>query len=261
MKKLTSTPLLHAADDFIKAPTRDNRDNLMLAADEYRDAWILAQPSVAKTATHTAKRRSLGTTYERALEVTRMLEGIPITLALQERTSGAAEECWWTLSWRTKYAQGGPNRRFYSTKDGCWTIPAALALEMIEEMETRGGLDEKYFDLRRRPNFESVVSSKISLEEREAALSKITGPDEDWGASPFFVIASDPNGQWKKVLIVNTDNGVATFRSITENAEYMPKKVLRPDEGWWLDNSMMDANVQQMRVFYSNLRDCLASKK
>ena len=127
-------------------------------------------------------------------------------------------------------------------------------------METRGGLDEKYFDLRRRPNFESVVSSKISLEEREAALSKITGPDEDWGASPFFAIASDPNGQWKKVLIVNTDNGVATFRSITENAEYMPKKVLRPAEGWWLDNSMMDANVQQMRVFYSNLQACLKSK-
>ena len=91
MKKLTSTPLLHAADDFIKAPTRDNRDNLMLAADEYRDAWILAQPSVANTSTNTAKRRSLGTSYERALEVTRMLEGIPIALALQERTSGTSE--------------------------------------------------------------------------------------------------------------------------------------------------------------------------
>jgi hypothetical protein len=132
---------------------------------------------------------------------------------------------------------------------------------MIEEMEALGGLDEKYFDARRRPNFESVVSSQMSLGERVEALSKITGPDEDWGTSPFFVIASDPNGQWKKVLIVNTDTGVATFRSITENAEYMPKKVLRPDEGWWLDNSMMDANVQQMRAFYSNLRDCLTSKK
>jgi hypothetical protein len=260
MKKLTSEPLLRAADDFIKAPTRDKQNNLMLAADEYRDAWILAQPSIANTAIHIAKRRSLGTTYDRALEVTRMLEGIPITLALQERTSGSTDEHWWTLSWRTKYAQGGPNRRFYTTKDGFWTIPAALALEMIEEMEALGGLDEKYIDSSRRPIFDSLVSSKMPLVERAAALSKVTGPEEDWGKSPFFVIASDPNGQWKKVLIVNTDTDVATFRSITENAEYMPKKVLRPDEGWWLDNSMMDANVQQMRAFYSSLRDYLTRK-
>ena len=27
-----------------------------------------------------------------------------------------------------------------------------------------------------------------------------------------------------------------------------------PGTDWWPDNSMMDANVQQMKTFYSNLR-------
>ncbi len=39
----------------------------------------------------------------------------------------------------------------------------------------------------------------------------------------------------------------------------MPKKVLRPGEGWWLDNSMMDANVQQTRAIYAHLRDYLGA--
>ena len=61
-------------------------------------------------------------------------------------------------------------------------------------------------------------------------------------------------------MIVNTDTDTATFRSITENPDYMPKKVLRPGGGWWLDNSMMDANVQQMMKFCTNLRDFLERK-
>ena len=38
------------------------------------------------------------------------------------------------------------------------------------------------------------------------------------------MITSDPNSHWKKVLIVNTDIDIATFRSITGNPDYMPKK-------------------------------------
>lgn len=71
------------------------------------------------------------------------------------------------------------------------------------------------------------------------------------------MVNSDPNDDWKKVMIVNTDTGTATFRSITKDPGYMPKKELRPGADWWLDNSMMDANVQQMKAFYSNLRDLL----
>lgn len=197
------------------------------------------------------------TTYDRQLEVTRVLKGIPVKLALQERTSTRVEKPWWTLSWRTKYSADGSNRRFYVTSDGCWTIPATVGLEMIDEMESLGGLDEEYFDYRRR-SFETRVSAKMTASEMADALEGITGPDEDWGADPFFVINGDPNDQWQKVLIINTENNIATFRSITRNPAYMQKKVLRAKADWWLANSMMDANVQQMRVFQAQLKNYLS---
>jgi hypothetical protein len=260
MNDQPSAPLRSAVDAFIDTPTTENRDKLLLAADAYRDVWILAQASTVRSETNIPKHRPLGTTYEREIEVKREVDGLPVKLALQERTSAKVDRPWWTLSWRTKYSQNGSNRRFYMTNDGCWVIPAAVAMAMIEEMEALGGLDEKYFDHRRRPAFETLVSSQISPQERAEALAKVTGPAEDWGKDPFFVITSDPHDQWKKVLIVNTDTDTATFRSITTNPDYMPKKVLRPGEGWWLDNSMMDANVQQTRAFYSNLRAYLAGR-
>ena len=260
MVESTSGPLLIAVDAYVEAPTGDNREKLIDAADEYREAWILAQASGAGAVRTKAKNRMSKTTYDRQLEVMRVIDGIPVKLALQERMSASVEKPWWTLSWRTKYSPDGSNRRFYLTKDGCWTVPAAIALEMVDEMEGLGGLDEEYFDQRRRPSFETLVSSEMSDAEKADALEGITGPDEDWGAAPFFVINFDPNDKWKKVLIINTDNDVATFRSITEDPDYMPRKVLRPDADWWLDNSMMDANVQQMRAFHLQLRNYLAGE-
>ena len=177
---------------------------------------------------------------------------------LQKRTSAAAGASWWVLSWRTRYSPNGTNRRFYFTrKDGVWTIPAARALEMMEEAESEGALDQEYLDLDRHAGFtcDPLVSTRKSSADRKRELDSFTGSEEDWGPDPFFVVNSDPNKNWKKVLIVNTDDGTATFRSITKDPDYRPKKVLRLGADWWLDNSMMDANVQQMRVFYSNLRD------
>ena len=260
MNDSSSASLLSAVEVFIKTPTSDNREKLLVAADGYREHWIVAQASLGATSKKTASHRATATTYDRQLEVARIVGGIPVKLALQERTSTTADQSWWTLSWRTQYSRGGSNRRFYITKDGCWKIPAVVALEMIEEMESLGGLDEKYFDHRRRPRFETLISGEMTPTQRAEALAKVTGPEEDWGPDPFVVITFDPNDSWKKVMIVDTSTDTATFRSITEDADYMPKKVLRPGEGWWLDNSMMDANVQQTRAFYSNLRDYLARK-
>ena len=117
---------------------------------------------------------------------------------------------------------------------------------------------ERYLD-NRHAEFacNTSVSTRMTPVEKKRELAHFTGPDEDWGFDPFFVVNLDPNDDWKKVMIVNTDTGTATFRSITEDSSYKTKKVLRPGADWWLDNSMMDANVQQMRVFYSNLRDLL----
>lgn len=260
MDESKSGPLLSALEVYLKAPTGDNREKLIHAADEYREAWIIAQASGGVDPKSKYKNRTPTTTYDRQKEVMRVVDGIPVKLALQERTSARWDKPWWTLSWRTKYAPNGSNRRFYLTKDGCWTIPASIALEMIEEMQTLGGLDEQYLDHRGKPTFETLVSAEMTDAQKSDALKSITGPDEDWGADPFFVINRDPNDKWKKVLIVNTDSDTATFRSITEDPDYMPRKVLRPDVDWWLDNSMMDANVQQMRVFHLHLGNYLTGE-
>lgn len=257
MNKPSVSLLMISVNDYIEAPTQGNREKLMLAAEEYRESWILEQATSVRTPmAPPRKHRSGGTTYDREIEVTRKIGDIPVKLDLQERNT-AKEGTWWTLSWRTKYSPGGSNRRFYVTQEGCWTIPAALALEMMREMEALGGLDSRYFSTRGAWEVNTLVSNKMSREQRVKALESITGTDEDWGHDPFFVIVGDYNSRWQKVMIVNTQTNVATFRSITTDPEYMPKKVLRPDSGWWLDNSMMDADVQQTREFYAYLKEYL----
>ena len=254
MKNLSSESLRNALNAYIEVPTEKNRAKLAAAMEEYRELWITARASgrTSNPGSHTPP-----TSYSRATKATREIDGIAVELALQKRTSGTAGISWWVLSWRTKYSPNGTNRRFYSTKDGIWTIPATEALEMMEDLESRGAMGQEYLDRRGGFVCDTLVSTRITPEEKEHELASFTGPEEDWGSGPFFVVNSDPNGNWKKVLIVNTDTGAATFRSITKDPDYMPKKVLRPGAGWWLDNSMMDANVQQMKAFYSNLRDLL----
>jgi hypothetical protein len=131
---------------------------------------------------------------------------------------------------------------------------------MMEKMEALGGFSDEYLDHRRRPTCDITVSTDLTPDQRAHEFANVTSPEEDWGVAPFFVIASDPHKSWKKVMIVNRSNDLATFRSITEDPDYMPKKVLRPGASWWLDNSMMDANVQQMRCFLKYLQIYVRSK-
>ena len=92
MVESTSGPLLIAVDAYVEAPMGDNREKLIDAADEYREAWILAQASAAGAVRTKAKNRMPTTTYDRQLEVMRVIDGIPVKLALQERTSASVEK-------------------------------------------------------------------------------------------------------------------------------------------------------------------------
>ncbi len=195
------------------------------------------------------------TTYRKKFEVTETVNGVPVELALQVKKPIDVEDSWWVLSWRTRYSQKGSNRRFYFAKGKFWNIPSDTALKMMNDMEKRGGLKDEYLDPRRYSNFETIVSSETAAADKAEWLRILTAPSEDWGSDPFFVVASDPNDDWKKAMIVDTDSGTATFRSVTRDPDYKPQKKLRPDAEWWLDNSMLDANVQQMRQFLRHLAD------
>ncbi len=259
MSDTLSATLTSAVNVYIEAPTGAHRDNLILAADEYRELWInvraAREPASKKRSSHPTP-----TVYRRKFEDMQFVEGIPVTLALQEREKRGEQH--WVLSWRTRYSPGGPNRRFYDLENGIWTIPAAIALELFEKMKVRGGLDfEEYPDPRLlHHEIEVSVSTELTSAKKEEALAQLTRPDEKFGSDPFFVTVSDPKPTVTKAMIVDTDTDTVTFRSITEDPEYMPKKNLNRGPGRWLDNTMLDANVQQMTKFYENLRGYLGRK-
>jgi hypothetical protein len=250
-------PLRTAVDAFVVAPTRERREQLVAAADIYRDVWI-----EAKAATRSTNERGEGhatskdgtTTYVREQLVHRAVNGITVRLALQQRTDETSGQSWWVMSWRSNLSETGRNRRFYFSAGSYWTIPARDALELLQEMASRGALDERYFDARVDGDLAVESSDDLGVEERSQRYAAITAPDEDWGEDPYFVIVEDPHPCWQKVMIVNRDTGMATFRSITTSADYKPKKELRAHAGWWLDNSMMDANAQQTRHFFAQLK-------
>ena len=43
MSTVSSTILLSAVDTYVKAPTRENREALISAADDYREIWVFGQ--------------------------------------------------------------------------------------------------------------------------------------------------------------------------------------------------------------------------
>ena len=255
---------------FIQSPTSANRDALLAAADQYRDWWIEAQASAQGAQAIAPGSRSAATfggtvpgsavpptSYDREMATREhLVDGIPVKLVLQERTSVHEKLPWWVISWRTRLRPGGPNRRFYKTQGLFWSLPAKVALDLMQDLRGKGALQPQLDD-HRGSNLEVVVSSGIATAERDQLLREITGPDEDWGSNPFFVVAADPNPEWRKVMIVDTDTGTATFRSLTKSTTYRPRTELRPGCEWSLDNSMMDTGAEQMRAFLENLSHLL----
>jgi hypothetical protein len=206
------------------------------------------------------------TTYKRIESVERVSpEGIEVTLALQLRTSRLEPEATWsTLSWRTRLRPGGPNRRFYMHEGAPWDIPARTALDMLEEMEALGGLDDIHRD---RRSVDTVAVTHVSSDRSPVSsgvFEEITMPSERWGVDPFWLVIQETGaprhgGHWRKCMLVDRESGRATIRSMTTAEDYKPRKVVGPGRLWFLDNSMPDISVQQARVMLQHLRNLLRS--
>lgn len=191
--------------------------------------------------------------YRKKFEIERIVDGVPVRLALQFKNPRHVEIPWWVLSWRTHLPGKNRNRRFYFSKGKFWNIPSDAALDMMQDAEKRGGLKDEYLDPRPYSNFETIVSSETAAADKAEWLRLLTAPGEDWGSDPFFAVVSDPDENWRKAMIVNADNGMSTFRGLTKDPDHPVTKKLRADTEWRLDNSMPDANVQQMRQFLRHL--------
>jgi hypothetical protein len=247
-------------DSYVKKPTHQGQETLMIAAVDYREEWIEAMAGEQATATPSTKPKSLSTRYKKIMQVLGVQpDGTELTLSLQTRTKSKEGVRFKVVSWRTRLAPGGKNRRFYVSNDAAWKLNANVALKMLEDLNIKGGLDEEHYDLKRRPNFDVTISDELSDAESDALYDEITMPDEDWGQRPLLVVLDQNEDSWRKILIVNRNTGVATFRSTTKKEDYMPRKVLREGSEWYLDNSMQDANVQQSIIFLEQLRKIVPS--
>ena len=187
-------------------------------------------------------------------------QGLPVHLKLQERSIEGLGT-FYCLSWRTMYAGGRSNRRFYrSSRSGFWTIPVRLATDLIRRAEGRGWLDGSYEDpqVRHRGTDNDIIESRrLGARERRSMFKSITSTqgEPDWGDDPSFLVIEVPDGTWRKILIVDATRRFCTFRSTTTDLHYMPIIADPHLSPWRMDNAMQDASAAMFRAFLSVLDD------
>lgn len=197
--------------------------------------------------------------YNHIDTVTVRHNGLPIHLKIQERTE-VPPEPFYCLTWRTVYPGSGRNRRFYrSSATGFWTIPVQVALDLMSEAEERDWLDSRYEDRQRRHlgTDNNIFSSRsLSARDRRTMFESITCDEgePDWGDDPMFIVIQVPDGQWRKIMIVDTTREFCTFRSATRDVGYKPVIADPRMYPWRMDNAMQDASAAMIREFLDVLR-------
>ena len=194
--------------------------------------------------------------YTEIRRVTLIHDGLPVHLILQTRHCVPPVN-FFCLSWRTHLPTGSRNRRFYydrKHRTGIWRIPVSIAICLLNQANAEGMLDEEYDDPQGRhggSNNTIIDSRDLGRQDREQEFYSIVDAnrDPDWGADPVFVIIEVPDKTWRKIMLVDTNRKVCTFRSTTVDDSYRP----RADDGmaspWMLDNAMQDASCAMMREF------------
>lgn len=185
--------------------------------------------------------------------------GLPIDLRLQERIDVEEEPRFYCLSWRTLYPVGRTNRQRYRLTDaGYWTVPVQIASDLMSEAERRGWLDGNYEDRQVRhlgTANDIILSRSLNARDRYTTFESITCDEgePDWGDDPVFIVIQVPDGQWRKIMIVDTERQVCTFRSATRDERYTNViDCLRSP--WGLHESMQDASAAMIREFLDVLR-------
>ena len=172
--------------------------------------------------------------------------GIEVSLVSHARSTST--ESWTAFSWRTRLAPGGSNRRFYMHQGEPWTISSQLAIAMLSELD---GQHPFASDPGTTVRPEVLFSCSMTPEMRSKYWLEIRLPEDRWSRDVEFVVTQDPfrRNHWRKIGIVDHSTGRATFRSTTRDATYGQKKAIPDWNGWFLDNSMLDAGGREMGAF------------
>ena len=227
-----------------------------------RRPFCFPQP-VRLRARQRKRRRHTLSNYTEIRRVTLQHDGLPVSLFLQVRHYVHPVD-FFCLSWRTHLPSGIANRRFYYDRQygtGFWRIPVSSALELMYLANEEGMLDEEFEDLQERHegvNNRIIDSRNLDRQERETAFASIVNEnresvDQEWGADPLFVIIEVPDGSWRKIMIVDTERAVCTFRSTTRDPSYTGGIADGMIPPWQLDKFMQDASRAMMLKFWQVL--------
>lgn len=186
-------------------------------------------------------------------------DGFAVRLKLQRRLD-VPPSPFFTVSWRTVYPGAQRNRRFYWVDRACWTLQASTALGLLDRAAAKGMLDARYDDpyVRFGGGVPTIVDSRSLAPAAHATLwREITreGFEPRWGEGASFVVATEPGGLWRKIMIVDEARRIATFRSCTTDAKYTQRIGLPTATTWYIDNSMQDAGAAIMRSLRTVLAD------
>ena len=198
----------------------------------------------------------MGSPYTEHRRVSLRHEGLDVHILLQSRHC-VPPVAFFCLSWRTVLPTGTANRRFYYDRKhgtGIWTIPVSTALDLLSQAEEAGMFDEEFNDLQSRhggTNDRIIDSRKLSPSERKREFVSIVNQNRDpnWGSDPLFVIIEMPDKRWRKIILVDTQKGICTFRSTTTDTSYTQGINDGMVPPWRLDNTMQDASNAIMRQF------------
>lgn len=162
--------------------------------------------------------------YEPVERVTVTHNGLPIKLIRQIRRNDPPEP-YYCISWRTDLPSGRNRQSYRSVRDGSWTIPLDVALDVLGQAEVCGMLGEEYDDLQVRvggSNNTIIDSRTIEVTDRREIFGSITNEvgEPDWGKKPIFMVIEVPNGAWRKIMIVDSNHEFCTFRSTTTDTQY-----------------------------------------
>jgi hypothetical protein len=137
-----------------------------------------------------------------------------------------------------------------------------IACGKLNEMFKKGGLDSKWDDRWDDKVVKKRTSVCSGCPKDNPLFSEILAkrPEDKsmWNSKNLKAIVFrapkdlwNPNCEWWKVMIVDIERQKVTFRTIANDKNYGMKmdKLLKSDEGWFMDKAMMDADPCIMRYF------------
>jgi len=165
------------------------------------------------------------------------------SLVCQERTD--LNPHFHCVCWReTRFPTPGKritNRRFYFEKGSFWTIPFDRALNMMQQAKRDSFFDESETDPGKISSYDIADPKNKNYDQLIGKALVNCNYDQEWKTS-IAVICNQSCGMWRKVMMVNLNIMVVTFRSLTADNGYKFTYAEKSADGWRLDRSMLDAH-------------------